>query len=94
MMVWAAFKENQFRVLQGEAKTRNSSGQSMRSFCPECGTGLWFINEEHLPGLVDVQLATFDDPLAYPPTINIQTAERISWMEKAHELPAFERFPG
>jgi len=94
MTVWTAFKENQFRILQGEAKTRNSSGQSMRSFCPECGTGLWFINEEHLPGLVDVQLATFDDPLAYPPTINIQTAERISWMEKAHELPAFERFPG
>jgi hypothetical protein len=25
--------------------------------------------------------------------MHIQTAERIHWMERAHELPAFERYP-
>jgi len=24
---------------------------------------------------------------------HIQIAERIGWMERAHELPVFERFP-
>ena len=24
---------------------------------------------------------------------HIQVAERIRWMERAHELPAFERYP-
>jgi hypothetical protein len=25
--------------------------------------------------------------------VHIQTAERIRWMERAHELPTFERYP-
>ena len=93
MVAWAAFREEDFTVTQGDAKTRNSSGRSMRSFCPECGTGLWFRNAEFLPGIVDVQIATLDDPASLPPQAHIQTAERIAWMENAHALPAFERFP-
>ena len=45
------------------------------------------------PGLIDVQSATYDDPNAVPPQAHIQVAERIKWMERAHELPTFERFP-
>ncbi len=91
---WAAFTEEAFRVTRGEARTRNSSGQSMRSFCPECGTGLYFRNAEHLPGVVDIQTATLDDPGALAPQVHIQVAERIGWMAEAHRLPEFERFPG
>jgi hypothetical protein len=25
--------------------------------------------------------------------VHIQTAERLRWMERAHELPSFERYP-
>jgi hypothetical protein len=25
--------------------------------------------------------------------VHIQVADRISWMERVHELPAFERYP-
>ncbi|NND49557.1 MAG: GFA family protein [Rhizobiales bacterium] len=93
MVGWVAFRDGSFSVTKGEAKTRNSSGASMRSFCPECGTGLWFRNAEHLPGIVDVQLATLDNPDAIAPQAHIQTAERIDWMKEAHRLPEFERFP-
>ena len=27
------------------------------------------------------------------PMIQVQAAERIGWMERAHELPAFDRYP-
>jgi hypothetical protein len=94
MVAWAAFDEGDFRVTAGEVSTINSSGQAHRSFCPRCGTGLFFRDAEVLPGIVDVQSATFDDPDAFPPKVHIQTAERIKWMESAHELPAFPRFPG
>jgi hypothetical protein len=43
--------------------------------------------------MVDVQSATLDDADAYPLQIHVQTAERIGWMEHAHELPQFERYP-
>ena len=47
----------------------------------------------NLPGIADIQTATLDDPTAIAPKIHVQTAERISWMERAHELPVFERYP-
>lgn len=52
-----------------------------------------YYNAEMLPGIVDVQSATYDAPEAVPARAHIQVAERIQWMERAHELPQFQRFP-
>lgn len=94
MVAWAAFAEDEFSLLQGELSTFNSSGTAMRSFCPKCGTGIAYRNAKYLPGIVDIQSATLDDPDALPAGAHIQTAERIGWMSEAHSLPEFERYPG
>ena len=94
MVSWAAFAEEEFTLERGELTTYNSSGKAMRSFCPKCGSGIAYRNEEFLPGIVDVQSATLDDPDALPAGAHIQVAERIGWMETAHMLPAFARYPG
>jgi len=94
MVAWAAFADNELTVTQGSLKTINSSGTAMRSFCGDCGTGLFYRNAEFLPGIVDIQSVTLDDPDVLPPGVHIQTAERIGWMTHAHELPSFERYPG
>jgi hypothetical protein len=93
MVAWAAFPQAQFRLTQGEPRSFISSGAAMRSFCPECGTGLFYRNPEMLPGLVDVQAATLDDPEALPPQIHVQVAERLGWMADTSALLAFERYP-
>ena len=94
MVAWAAFTEEQFKLIEGDPVTFNSSGSAMRSFCPKCGSGLYYRNAEFLPGIVDIQSATLDDPDALPPGAHIQTAERLGWMNSAHSLPEFERVPG
>lgn len=94
MVAWAAFAEEDFAVTRGTPKTANTSGHSMRSFCPECGTGLFFRNADTLPGIVDIQSATLDDPDALPPQAHIQVAERVAWMTSQADLPEFERYPG
>jgi hypothetical protein len=94
VVAWAAFAEDEFKLIKGDPKTVNSSGAAMRSFCADCGTGVYYRNAEALPGIVDVQSATLDDPAAFPAMAHIQTADRISWMEHAHTLPSFARFPG
>jgi hypothetical protein len=94
MVAWAAFAEADFALTKGEPVTFNSSGTALRSFCGTCGTGLWYRNAAMLPGIVDVQAATLDNAEAFPAGAHIQVAERLNWMATAHELPAFERFPG
>ncbi len=94
MVAWAAFPQAQFAISQGEPHSYISSGAAMRSFCAECGTGLFYRNPDMLPGLVDVQSATLDDPEALPPQIHVQVAERVGWMAHLGALPEFERYPG
>ncbi len=93
MVGWAAFPEDSLTLLQGEPQGYKSSATATRSFCPNCGTGLFYSNPDVLPGLVDVQAATLDDPAALPPHIHVQVAERIGWMTGIDALPAFERYP-
>jgi hypothetical protein len=93
VVAWAGFAERDLRVTRGTPKTINSSGAARRSFCADCGTGLFYRNAEILPDIVEVQVATLDDPEALPPTVHIQTAEEIGWMRTAHELPRIDRFP-
>ncbi len=93
LVSWAMFSESAFHLTQGQPKTINSSGTAMRSFCADCGTGLFYRNAAVLPGIVDIQSATLDDPEALPPALQIQTAERLDWIKRLHELPEFERFP-
>ena len=90
---WTMYREDQVTVTQGTPRIYESSANGRRQFCPDCGTGLFYTNAAMLPGIVDVQSATYDDPDAVPARIQIQLAERIGWMKDAYELPGFERFP-
>ncbi len=90
---WAMTSVGSLQV-RGEPKVYSSSDHGRRSFCPHCGTGLFFANAIlDQMGFVQVRIAALDNPDAVPPRIQVQTAEHIAWMETAHALPAFERFP-
>jgi hypothetical protein len=93
MVGWAMVAEEQLRLLQGAVKLYASSENGRREFCPSCGTGLFYRNAQMLPGIVDIQTATFDDPSSAPALCHIQTAERLPWMASCHTLPGFERYP-
>lgn len=93
MVCWAGFQETDLTLEKGKPKTFNSSGSAFRDFCSDCGTGLFYRNADFLPGMVEVQSTTLDDAEAVPPHQHIQAAERLGWMERAHELPSVDRFP-
>ena len=93
VVAWAMAPIAQVSI-SGEPKIFNSSEHGRRSFCEECGTGLFFTNASlEKMGMMQVRVATLDCPEAQPPQIQVQTAERIGWMATAHELPMFDRFP-
>ena len=93
MVGWTMYPQDSVTLTQGSPKTYHSSEHGRRQFCPDCGTGLFYTNAVVLPGIIDIQSATYDDPDVVPARLHIQVAERLRWMERAHELPTFERFP-
>ncbi|GLK46066.1 MULTISPECIES: GFA family protein [Novosphingobium] len=93
-VAWAAYAADDFAVTAGAASSYSSNGDAIRHFCPTCGSGLYYVNEAVLPGLVDIQVASLDKPDTLQPQAHIQVAERISWMKHAASLPEFERYPG
>ena len=94
MVGWIAFATDQVRLTQGETAVYAGSPHGRRHFCIQCGTGLFYLNSEMLPGIVDIQSATLDDAETHTPGAQIQIAERLPWMTRLADLPEFERYPG
>ena len=92
-VAWAAVPSGAFRLVAGETAIYRSSPGTERHFCGACGTGLYYINEEVLPGIVDIQIATLDDANAVAPQALIQMADAPAWVDTLHTLPKFARFP-
>ena len=93
-VAWAGYPAQAVKLVAGEPKVYASSQHATRHFCGECGTGLFYYNEAFLPGMVDVQTSTLDDPEAHPPRLHVQVAERLGWLDGVDDLPKFQRFPG
>jgi hypothetical protein len=93
MVGWTMYPAHAVKLTKGSPKVYVSSEHGRRHFCGECGTGLFYFNAKVLPDIVDVQSATYDNPDAVPARIHIQVAERIGWMENAHQLPKLDRYP-
>lgn len=86
---WSLFGKDEVEI-SGYA----SSEHGERQFCGQCGTSLFYLNEQVFPGKIDVQSATLDNPEAFPLGAQVQTAERLGYMEHLSEIAEFERYPG
>ncbi|MFI4947442.1 MAG: GFA family protein [Alphaproteobacteria bacterium] len=80
----------------GVWKTFTSLGGSgkpiLRHFCPECGSS---IAEEPgtRPGMVILNIGTFDDPAAVKPGREIFRDDALPWVEVAGDIPRFAKRP-
>lgn len=90
---WIAWEDSKVTVT-GEPATYHSSPGATRQFCPACGTGLFYRNPAVLPGLVDIQSGTLDDPEALPPGAQIMVRDRLTWTPTIGALPEFNTYPG
>ncbi|WP_296218951.1 GFA family protein [uncultured Sphingomonas sp.] len=93
MVGWIAWQEDQLTV-EGAMTRYHSSRHGTREFCSACGTGLFYRNPETLPGIVDIQSGTLDDPEGLPPGAQVMVKERLGWAPGIADLPAFNAYPG
>lgn len=91
---WAAFAKDTLTVESGSPSVYRSSEHGERHFCGQCGTGLFYYNEQMLPGIVDIQAVTFDDAAQRAPQAHIQVVDSRPWQASLAALPRFDRYPG
>lgn len=93
MVEWMLADAEAVRIT-GEPAVHESSPGAFRSFCPGCGTGLFYHNQAIFPGQVDIQTVTLHDPSGAPdPAVQVQVAERRPPLARLDSIPAFERYP-
>jgi hypothetical protein len=86
VVAWGTWPADRLAWLVGEPRTFASSAKGTRSFCPSCGTPLTFVDADD-PALVDVTLASLDQPAAFAPQDHIWTMSRVPWLDIRDELP-------
>lgn len=86
VVAWGTWPKERFSWLAGEPKEIRSSEHAVRRFCGDCGTQVVFWTAA-APALLDVNLATLDEPARIRPQYHIWTASRIPWFEVADTLP-------
>lgn len=79
-VAWAAFAAADFELLQGTITEHASSAWATRGFCARCGSPLTFRYVEGGRPMVDVTVASFDEPAAFPPTKHLWTESAIPWL--------------
>ncbi len=59
--------------------TLKSSKNGTRYFCANCGCHVACISSEH-PDVIDVPVGSLDDPESFPPSSEIFSDTRLSWL--------------
>jgi hypothetical protein len=68
---------------RGAPKHFQSSNKVRRGFCGDCGTPLTFEYE----GGIELAIGAFDDPVAAAPVIQVNPADKLSFVDGLARLP-------
>lgn len=90
VVAWLTVPLEAFTVTAGAPVAYRSSAKAWRHFCGRCGTPLTWREAEN-PRLVDVSIASLDNPEAVEPNVHVWTDSRIAWFETADRLPRYPR---
>lgn len=68
---------------RGEPAWFASSNKVRRGFCAECGTPLAY----DYGGEIEISIGSLDDPERAPPVIQVNPADKLSFVDHLRELP-------
>jgi len=79
-----------FKFTSGDSllKRFKAKNGTIRSFCNNCGSSLFFQGSENQE-VIDVALGVMDDDPEVSPEANIYTAHKANWVEISDSLPAY-----
>lgn len=88
VVAWATFPIEALKFTQGTLHQYRSSASAAREFCGHCGTPIAFHALEKAT-VVDISLASLDDPASLTPQYHIWTMSQMPWLHIADDLPRY-----
>jgi hypothetical protein len=89
MVGWTMYTQEAVKLTKGQPKVYQSSEHGRRHFCANCGTGLFYINDNIMPGIIDIQSGTYDDPDACrPPFTSRSRSGCAGWRRRTSCRPS------
>jgi hypothetical protein len=81
-----------FRWISGEiaVKAYTAENDTVRSFCANCGSSLFFSSPNLANNIIEVALGVFDDDIPVIPSAHIYVASGANWTVIADDLPKYE----
>jgi hypothetical protein len=89
MATWATWPRASVRVLRGEPAEFESSPGVRRSFCPRCGSTLFWRRVAREGGELDIAAGTIDQADELGPIEHIFVRSRRPWQPLCDGLPAY-----
>jgi hypothetical protein len=88
-VTWIEVPTSGFRFLSGEPGRHAARPGVERRFCTACGTCLTFQDREDSE-IVDVTVASLDEPEAVTPEDHVWASRRLSWIHLDDGLPRYD----
>lgn len=70
-------------------RTADSGNRIRLSFCPDCGSTVFYVVEND-PNTIAIPVGAFADPGFPTPTVSVYESRRHSWVEVPEEVEHFE----
>jgi hypothetical protein len=84
--VWVGYRTDQFRLTRGMPKSFSKTKGVARTFCPECGTSISYL-DEGLSNELYVTIGFLDRPAGFRPQAHAYWQMKLPWIELADDLP-------
>ena len=89
-VAWFSVPSAHFALLAGTPTSFRSSAHATRTFCPQCGTQLTFVDDA-TPTETDVTIGSLDQPNSVAPQDHTFTSGKLAWLKLADGLRQYRR---
>ena len=89
--IWVGYRPNQFRLMHGIPKSFSKTRGVVRSFCPNCGTSISYLDD----GLSDelyLAIGFLDNPERFEPQAHAYWRMKLPWVDFADDLPRVDGY--
>jgi len=90
-VTWGSVRREDVVVTRGESRKIGHANR-IRSFAACCGTHLFFEDSKDSE-MIDVTIASLDDPTPFPPQKAIWLEDKLPWVKLDESLPMFQKSP-